>query len=357
MFDTLSTYLGLFPFLGFLVFEYNSRLRPASAKAPTSALRASADKSAGKQGYGGQAILYILITSALFSLFVIYTACFVPYKANASALQFYALTENGFYKESKPFLEQAFNIKSPYTFWEVRKRAGWQFVNVLEYGLKNTTSPDDIQALKEIYDFLTPELEKFIVNKPYEPQMYYVLARMYRFGFEKLGKDDLEKAEIVIRKGFNYSDLRVDYFNEFGQILLLQGKFEEAEKSVKDYIGRVNFYEYFPYVTLGHFYFVAGKYDLAMEQYEKARETGYKFYENSVEYSRYMTTAENLGEYQKVINMAQEYLVRWGPDGDTYFNIAVGYFHLEEKEKTREFFLKAVELKKEYEEHRSLFAP
>jgi len=353
LFDLLAVYLGLFPFLAFLVFEYKSIYR-VKREEPFDAAQGKQKK---ENDFDKKPSLYVLIPTGLFVLFVIYTACFVPYRASASALQFYALTENGFYKESKPFLEQAFNIKSPYTFWEVRKRAGWQFLNVLEYGLKDTTSPDDIQALKEIYDFITPELEKFIVNKPYEPQMYYVLARMYRFGFEKLGKDDLEKAEIVIRKGFNYSDLRVDYFNEFGQILLLQGKFEEAEKSVKDYIGRVNFYEYFPYVTLGHFYFVAGKYDLAMEQYEKARETGYKFYENSVEYSRYMTTAENLGEYQKVINMAQAYLEKWGPDADTYFNIAVGYFHLEEKEKTREFFLKAVELKKEYEEYRSLFAP
>ena len=353
LFDLLAVYLGLFPFLAFLVFEYNSIYR-IKREEPFGAAQGKQKK---ENNFGKKPSLYVLIPSAFFSLFVIYTACFIPYKANASALQFYALTENGFYKESKPFLEQAFDIKSPYTFWEVRKRAGWQFLSILEYRVNKEMEPEKIKEIEALYDFLTPELEKFIVNKPYEPQMYYVLARMYRFGFEKLGKDDLEKAEIVIRKGFNYSDLRVEYFNEFGQILLLQGKFEEAEKSVKDYVGRVNFYEYFPYVTLGHFYFVAGKYDLAMEQYDKARETGYKFYENSTEYSRYMTTAENLGEYQKIVNMAQEYLGRWGPDGDTYFNIAVGYFHLEEKEKTREFFLKAVELKKEYEEYRSLFAP
>ena len=353
LFDLLAVYLGLFPFLAFLVFEYNSIYR-IKREEPFGAAQGKQKK---ENNFGKKPSLYVLIPSAFFSLFVIYTACFIPYKANASALQFYALTENGFYKESKPFLEQAFDIKSPYTFWEVRKRAGWQFLSILEYRVNKEMEPEKIKEIEALYDFLTPELEKFIVNKPYEPQMYYVLARMYRFGFEKLGKDDLEKAEIVIRKGFNYSDLRVEYFNEFGQILLLQGKFEEAEKSVKDYVQRVNFYEYFPYVTLGHFYFVAGKYDLAMEQYDKARETGYKFYENSTEYSRYMTTAENLGEYQKIVNMAQEYLGRWGPDGDTYFNIAVGYFHLEEKEKTREFFLKAVELKKEYEEYRSLFAP
>jgi len=353
LFDLLAVYLGLFPFLAFLVFEYNSIYR-VKREEPFDAAQGRQKK---ENNFDKKPSLYVLIPSAFFSLFVIYAACFMPYKANASALQFSALAENGFYKESKLFLEQAFNIKSPYTFWEVRKRAGWQFLSILEYRITEQTESEKIKEIEALYDFLTPELERFVANKPYDPQVYYVLARMYRFGFEKLGKDDLEKAEIVIRKGFNYSDLRVEYFNEFGQILLLQGKFEEAERSVKDYAGRVNFYEYFPHLTLGHFYFVAGKYDLAMEQYDKAREAGYKFYENSAEYSRYMTTAENLGEYQKVVNMAQEYLGRWGPDGDTYFNIAVGYFHLEEKEKTREFFLKAVELKKEYEEYQSLLAP
>jgi len=352
LFDLLAVYLGLFPFLGFLIFEYNS-IYGEKKEEPFDAAQGKQKK---KNNFNNKSRFYILIPTACFSLFVIYATCFIPYKANALTLKFYAHTEYGIYKEVKPFLEQAFSVKSPYTFWEVRKRAGWQFVNVLEYGLKDTTSPDDIQALKEIYDFITPELERFAENKPYDPQIYYVLGKVYRFGYEKLGYNDLDKAERILKKAFNYSDLRVDYFNEFGQVLLLQGKFEEAEKSVKDYVEKVSFYEYFPYVTLGHFYFVAGKYDLAMEQYEKARETGYKFYENSVEYSRYMFVAEEVEEYQKVADMAENYLEKWGPDADTFFNIAVGYLNLEEKEKAKEFFLKALELDKEqYEEYRPFF--
>lgn len=359
LFDMFAVYLGLFPFLAFVVFQYNSRLRPASF--------ANGADAAGKQGFllrqgfsgqvGGQANLYILVPAALFSLFVIYATCFVPYKANASALKFYALTKSGFYQEAKPFLEQSFAIKSPYTFWEIRKRTAWQLVNILEYDLRETTSPDDIQMLKEFYDFITPELEKFAENKPYEPQIYYILGRIYRFGFEKLGRNDLDKAERILKKGFNYSDCRAEYFNELARILVLEGKFEEGENLVKGHIRRITSDIYFPYITLGHFYFVAGKYDLAWEQYEKAREIGYKFYENNIDYSRYLSTAEQLSEYQKIVDMALTHLERWGPDADTFFNIAVGYLNLEEKEKTREFFLKAVELKEEYEEYRLFFAP
>ena len=100
---------------------------------------------------------------------------------------------------------------------------------------------------------------------------------------------------------------------------------------------------------------MAKKYDLAWEQYEKVRELGYKFYEDVVDYSRYMSTAEQVGEYQKVVDMAQAHLERWGPDADTFFNLAVGYLNLGEKEKAKEFFLKAVELKPGYEEYRPFF--
>ena len=115
---------------------------------------------------------------------------------------------------------------------------------------------------------------------------------MYRFGYEKLGYDDLGKAEVVFEKGFQYSDLRVEYINEFAKVLLLQGKFAEAEQLIKEYTARVTFYEYFPYVTLGHFYFVAERYEQALEQYEQAIGAGYNFYEITPEYARYMYVAE-----------------------------------------------------------------
>ena len=344
LFDVLATYLGLFPFLGFLVFQYNSLEQNKK--------ETSLEKN---KKFKNNLSLYILIPIGFFVLFVICNTCFVPYRANASALKFYTFTEAGFYHDSKLFLEESFSIKSPYTYWEVRKEAGWQFLSVLEDRVKETMTPKDIQAIKDIYDFIVPELERFAENRPYEPQIYYVLGRIYRAGFEKLGKDDLAKAEIILKKGLNYSDLRMEYFNELGQVLLLQGKFEEGEKLLQDYVERVDFYDYFPYLTLGHFYFEAEKYDLAMEQYEKAREAGYDFCQVPAEYSRYMFSAEKTKEYQRIVDMAKKYLERWGPEADTYFNIAVGYLNLNEKEKAKEFFLKAMELNPEYEQYQLFF--
>lgn len=341
-FDTFATSLGLFLFLAFLFFA--SRQLQIDTAGNKDLRRLDQSKS-----------ILIIVALAIFSLFIIYATVIMPWRANALALKFYLFTEAGFYQEASPFLEKSFAIKSPYTYWEVRKEAGWQFLSVLEDKVDGTTVSQDVRAIESLYDFMVPELERFIENNPYEPQMYYVLARIYRAGFEKLGRDDLPEAETVLKKALNYSDLRKEYFEELKQIFLLQGKFEEAEKLLQDYVKRVDFYDYFPYLTLGHFYFETERDEQAMEQYEKAREAGYNFCKIEAEYSRYMTVAEYTQEYQKIIDMAQKHMEEKGPDADTYFNIAVGYLNLEEKEKAEEFFLKALELKPEYELYRSYF--
>ena len=340
LFDTLAVYLGLFPFLAYLVF-----LTPKS--------NISLNQPVNQRFISG----YLLLPAALFSLFVIYATVIMPYKANAAAFQFYIHTETGFYKETKPYLEKAFAVKSPYTSWELRKMTAWQFMNVLEYKVTEKTDHSKIRELEELYDFLVPEFEKIIEARPTCPSIYHVMAIIYRLGFEKLGKDDLEKAEAVLRKALHYSDLRVEYFNDLAKILLLQGKLEEAEKLIHSHVEKmpVEWGEHFPAVTLGNFYFEAEKYKESLEQYDKAEEAGFQIQQSETVYPRYMLASEALEDYQRIVDMAQKYLQLGGPDADTYFNLSVGYFHLGEKEKAREFFLKAVELSPEYEEYRLFF--
>ena len=354
LFDLMPVYLGLFPFLAFVA----SRQTRINTDENASLTRIHTDKNLRSSVFTSVFIRRGFLTLAAFlSLFAIYTTVFLPYKANAAALQFYGLTENGVYQKAKPFLGESYEIKSPYTFWEVRKRTGWQLITVLDYSVDDKTDPEDINALKEIYDYITPELERFMENRPFDPQIYFILGRTYRLGFEKLGKQDLDKAEKALRKGFNYSDSRAEYFNELVQVLILGKKFDEAEILVKEYLKKIPTDDYLSYLITGHLYFMAEKYEEAMEYYEKAKKEGYKFYEDDIDYSRYMSTAEHLEDYQKIVDTAQAYLERWGPDADTFFNIAVGYLNLGEKEKAKEFFLKAVELKEEYEEYRPFFAP
>lgn len=357
LFDVFAIYLGLFPFLGFLVFQYNSLYSRAIAKEKESSLsspyqgEAERDEIIKKNNFSS----FILIIVALFILSALYASVCLPWQANRAVWQFFAFTEAGFYQEAMPFLKKSFSIKSPYTYWPVRKEAAWQFLAILEDKINEATSAEDTQTMKEIYDFIVPELEKFVENNPYEPQMYYVLGRIYQAGFEKLKREDLAKAEAILKKGLQYSDLRKEYFSELSRVLLLQGKFNEGEELLRDYLGKADFYPYYPYLTLGHFYFEAEKYQLAFEQYDKAKQAGYDFCQIPAEYSRYMFSAEKKGEYRKIIEMAEEYLDKQGPDAATFFNIAVGYFHLGERETAKEFFLKAVELDAGYQQYQSFF--
>jgi len=340
LFDTLPVYLGLFPFLAFIVVLQQPQIS-ADKKPPI-----SDDKKVFKN--------VALSVAGILCIFGIYTTVLVPYMANASALQVLASTSNGYYKEAKPFAERAFSIKSPYTFWEIRKRVGWVFLGILEQ--EKTFTEKEINEIGEFYDFLTPELEKFVENRPFDPQIYYILARTYRLGFERLGKEDLGKAKIVLEKAFKYSDLRIEYYNEIAHVLLAEGKFEEGESLLKDYVNRVSSFDYFPSLMMGHYYYVAKEYDLAMENYKKAKEFDYNFNEDPGEYSRYIAVAEQTKEYQEIVGMAKDRLEKYGPEADTYFNIALGYYYLEQREKALEFFQKALELDPEqYQQYSHFF--
>ena len=212
-------------------------------------------------------------------------------------------------------MDESFGINSPYTSWEVRKRTGWQFVGVVS-GIGEETDPVKIKEIGHLYDFITKELEKFIDARPHDPQMYFVLGRMYRLGSEKLGKDDLGKAEAVLQESFAYYDLRIEDYNELTQVMLAQGKLKEAEQVVKDYAARVTYDESFPYITLGHFYFVAEEYEKAIAEYEKARVLGYKFSELELDYNRYRYAAQEIGDYQRIVDVATEFLEIKGPNAD-----------------------------------------
>lgn len=346
LFDTLAVYLGLFPFLAYLVYLNSKFQIPNSKQAPNS-----------KFQIPNKFQTPILVGAAVISSLVIYTTV-VSWRANKAGWQFFNLTNQGVYKETKPYLQEAFKIRSPYTFWELRRMTAWRFLEVLESDITKEPAAKKLAEIGDLYDFLIPEFEKHVEARPTHPSMYHVLAEIYRLGFEKLGKDDLQKAEELLKKAFNYSDLRVEYFNDFAKVALLQGKFEEAQELIRAHAERMppEWGEYRPFVTLGNFYFEAEKYEQALEQYDKAMEVGFQIHTHEAVYPRYMLAAESTKDYQRIVEMGQKYLEFKGPDADTYFNVAVGYFYLEDREKAREFFLKAVELKpEEYKQYRAFF--
>ncbi len=354
LFDTLAVYLGLFPFLAYLVVVSQKPLITADK------LPINTDKkiSGNQQPSLSKIRKFIIFASAVFSLFLIYTTVIVPWQANHSAWNFFNLTKQGFYKEAKPYLERAFNVKSPYTYWELRKMTGWSFVEILQSETLDSEEPSKIKEIQNLYDFIVPELERFITSRPTQPSNYHVLAEIYRLGFERLGKNDLQKAEEFLKKAFLQSDLRIEYFNDFVKIALLRGNFEEAERVILAYAARMpqEWGAWLPFMTLGNFYFEAARYERALKEYDKALMAGFQIHRNETAYPRYMLAAEAIKNYERIVEMAKKRLEYKGPDADTYFNIAVGYWHIGDKKKAREFFLKSVELKPEnYEEYRNFF--
>ena len=342
LFDTLPVYLGLFPFLAFVVYIYKEYY----AEKPKEIKKESGFKWKRP----------ILFATACACLFGIYTTVFLPYTASASAIQFMAGTEQGYYEQAIPFAKTAFAVNSPYTYWELRKRIGWQFLNVIDGDSKFTDQ--EVRDLGSIYDIVVPELERFVEAKPYDPQIYYVLSRIYRLSYIKLGKNDLTKAKDLLNRAFTYSSTRVEYYNEMAQVLLLEGKFSESENFLKEYVDRMKLisFDYFSPWLMGNYYYVAEKYDLAMENYKIAKAKGYDFIENDTDYSRYIDASDKTKNYQEIVDMSLVYIQKNGPKADVYFNIALGYYYLGEKQEAKDYFLKAMELDKDqYEKYGSFF--
>ena len=347
LFDTFGSYLGLFPFLGFVYFTYQSIY--CSKNLPVL-------NNKNKKKFGNSNFLTNCLSTigVFFVVFLAYTTIWIPYKANSLTLKCYAYTRAGRYEEALSFLEQASKTKSPYAYFEVRKFSSWELLGALDV-INEKTTKKDIESATELYKFLSQELEKAADYRPFDPQIYYLLGRIYRLGFEKLGQNDLDKAEIILNKSFNFSRFRIEYFDELAQVLVLQKKFEEAENLVKGYIENINTDDPYPYAIMGHLYFVEGKYDLAMSQYQEAKKRGYGFWRVDRECARYLFTAEKLKDYQKIVEMSLEYLENRGPDADSFFNAAVAYRELKDYQKAREFFFKALELNSEVEEYRPFF--
>lgn len=345
LFDTLPVYLGLFLLLAFIVFESkedniqnldNRNLRDIKLNKP------------------------VLIIAGFLSFFCIYTTVFQPFEASASAIQFMVGTNQGYYTEAIPFAKKTFEIESPYTSLELRKRLGWQLLYIIDGDTKLTD--EQTKSFGKIYDVVVPELEVFVKNRSFDPQIYYVLGKIYRLGYEKLGKNDgLQKAHNLLEQSFKYSDLRVEYYNEMARVLLIQGKFDEGEKLLKDYVKRIQAFPYFPYLTMGHYYYVAQKYDLAMDNYKKARTLGYDFLQKDGEYSRYIDTAQKTENYQEIVDLSLKYIERDRAEkrslnADIFFNVALGYYYLRDKVMAKDYFEKTLELNKDtYGQYSSFF--
>lgn len=284
----------------------------------------------------------------------------MPYRANVLSVDSYWALYDGDFKETKRYFEEAMKYDTPFSFLSVRIMLSWETLSILYFAEENPALAQD-PYLKDLYSLSVSELEEVKNSYSYNPQIYYVLGAMYRSGSIYFGKNALEEAKRVLKESLNYSEFRTDYYQEYAQVLLELGKYKEAEELVQDYVNKTGRDDPFVFVTLGHLSFIQNDYGKAMEYYNKAEEKGYLFTELESDYNRYLLTAQELGDYRKIATMALKYLenkkdyLSQDNLAKTYYNLALGYLNLGEKEKALDFFLKAVELNKEYEQFRPFY--
>jgi len=351
LFDTLHLYLALFPFLAFVSSEYERTYKETSSFKDKESRKG--DVSVFSRCLVGVVVLVVVS--------LIYTTVWLPYEANALALSSLVAMREGDFKGAKEFFEKAVDYDTPFSFVPVRIRVSWDFFSGLTL-IEEGASPEKIKpSLKELYHLFTSELEKVRVRYPYNSRMYYLLGALYNLGSEKLGMNDLDKAEDVFKQSLNYSDKRTDYYNEYAKALMAKKEYERAEELVKEYLKRTGREDPTILFTLGNINYRKGNYELTIEYYEKAREQGYDFLEMEGAYSRYLLSAQEIGDYQKIVDIAMAYLkknrdiLRGDKLANTYYNIALGYMKTGKNEKAKEYFYKALEIKEDYKKYKSIF--
>ncbi len=349
LFDTYPLYLGLFPFLGFLYFGYESGKSKERAGLSTTRL----GKVLGERNPATYLVL-ILLLAATFYL-TIHTV-WRPYKANSLIIDFYNYAKIGKYAEAQRFLDQATQFKSPYTWFDNRKNSGWIFLSALDRVESEGVEETAREPFINLYKFITVKLEEALAYRPVDQQIYYVLGKTYRLGVGVLGQsDDLVKAERVLQKGRGIAPDRAEYINELATVLVDQKRFDEAETLLKEQQARVGLSPVLAHAALGHLYFLEGNFSRAMEEYDEAKRLGYPFWESDQAYNRYIFVSDQFRAYEKILQVSKEFIENRGSDGDAWFNIALAFKKLGQDKDAASAFREAVKLSPQYSQYQDFF--
>lgn len=340
LFDTFPFYLGLFPFLAFAYYKYE-KLNGRDKTALT-----SPGKALPLSGTYALALILLLLTP-----YLAYKNFWEPHRINSLLFQYQRYLNSGQFVQAKTAFEAAKKINSPYLNFDVGNQATWSLLYVMDNPLPQQVLPQAYELYKSVTEREEQSLARY---RPLEPQVFYALGRLYRLGSEQFGiKEHLVRAEEVLKAGRAVSPGRAEYVNELADVLILEGRPAEAEAMVLEHLTTIPV----PYsdVTLGHFYFTSGRYDLAYREYKEAQAGGFKFWENDINYSRYLTTAEQMKDYQSILDLSNEYLSHHKPSADVIFNQAVAYYYLGNKEEAMKAYLKTIALDRNYERYASFF--
>lgn len=349
LFDTYATHICFFTLFGFTYYLHDQNY---SAKLPLNNI-ASMTGKAYSNGFE-IAVAAVVLTASI--AFIWYTV-WIPYSANPLVLKYNAAIDAGALQEADTILQGSFLVTSPYVAFDIRKAAGWELL--LKYLLDKEVESKDKPLVISMYKKITPALAEIVRDHPYDPQVPFVLGSLYRLGYEQLGMtDDLAKSEAILRQALLLSPMRVEYVDAISQTFFTQKKFDEVDAFVKDFVSRLDPNDGYRYLTLGNYYYLLPKYDLAFEEYEKARAHGWTFLDTILDrdYDRYLQVAQETRNFEAAVSIILAHLEKRGSDAATYFNLAVALAKLHKTDEAKAAYQKALSIDPvNYKQYQSFF--
>jgi len=347
LFDTFPMYLGLFPFLALLYFEAHPLLKPSLKKETQPEKKPFS--LPGYLSWPAKIIIFLLV------FFLLIECVWLPYKSN-KLLRFYI----GYYsqmvdflskglikeaqasfKEAERSLLKALKISSPFTLADVRKRAGWTIISY-SYQIDKLKL---IEGFDFFYEKAIQELKKANKDHFYDPQIYFILARLYWSGELHLGKKGyFQKAEEILKEGLKLSPKRPLYLIELAQVYIYQNRYQEAEKILNFYVNEVSSFSWRAYEMLGHFYYITEKYQKAQEAYLEAINKKWAFWKEKLRFERLILTLQKTNNWEKIVECYQKYLEYHSDDAQSWYNLAVALKKIGKLEEAQKALNEALKL-------------
>lgn len=321
LFDTFPMYLGLFPFLGLLYFETNSLLKKDTQPKKEVLCLPNYFSLPTK-------IIIFLLTA-----FLLIECVWLPYKSN-KYLRLYIGAYSQALKDGKNtrfnlqklltlainYFDEALKINSPFTLTDVQKRGGWTIIS----------HSNQIEKLKNSKEFenlsqkVVQELEKANHKHPYDPQIYFILGKIYFFqAFDLKKKGFSEKAERILKKGLELSPRRPSYLVGLAQVYVFQGKHQKAGEILDRYTKEVDSSSWSLHRVLGEIFYALKQYSKAEKKYLEAIDIGWPFWDSKTEFEKMILTFVKTNNWNQIVSCYEKYLKFHPKDALSWYNYAI----------------------------------
>jgi len=217
---------------------------------------------------------------------------------------------------------------------EVAGRAHDAAMQILSSG---QTSEDGKEMIKVAIEGMNKAINE------YEPQNVRFMLMLVNIYLASAQTDPsyLHEADNILQKAIELSPTRQELYFTLAQLRMFQGQTGEVlpymEKAV-ELNEKVNI----SYWNYGIFAIALGQVDLGESKIQKARELGHSY---EIKDIKYLINAYNkIGAWEKIIGLYHEWIDLAPGDAVPYASLAAAYSQIGDKQKAREYALKAAEI-------------